>query len=53
MDAITTQFIANKYIIHMDLKVSTLKPNICGWLHSIGLHVAIKPKMVLKGWKQT
>jgi hypothetical protein len=53
MDAITTQFIANKYIVHMDLKMSTLKLNLCGWLHSTWLHTAIKPKMVIKGWKQT
>jgi hypothetical protein len=32
MDVITTQLNANKNI-HMDLKMSTLKPNICGWLH--------------------
>jgi len=42
MDAITTQLIANKYIIHMDLNMSTFKLNICGWLHSTWLHVIIK-----------
>jgi hypothetical protein len=52
MDVITTQLNANKKI-HMDLKMSNLKPNMCGKLHSAWLDVTTKPKLVIKGLKQT
>ena len=36
--------------LKMDMKMSTLKPKICGWLHKAWEHLTCKEEMVKKGW---
>jgi hypothetical protein len=39
--------------LKVDMKMSTLKPKICGWLHKAWEHLTCKEEMVKKGWGHT
>ena len=50
-DIITRQ-LKGKEEIHIDFKMSTLKPHICHWLFNAWKHVSSKTSMIRKGWEQ-
>ena len=52
MEAIAKQLKACEDV-HMDFKMSKLKPHICEWLYVPLTNVSSRIAMVLKGWEQT
>jgi hypothetical protein len=52
MDVFTKQ-LEDGVDLKMDMKMSTLKPKICGWLHKAWEHLTCKEDMVKKGWGHT
>jgi hypothetical protein len=52
MDVFTKQ-LEDGVDLKVDMKMSTLKPKICGWLHKAWKHLTCKEDMVKKGWGHT
>ena len=51
MDTITKQLNGGTNV-HIDFKMSKLKPHICHWLYKAWIHVSSKINMISKGWEQ-
>ena len=51
MDTITKQLNGGTDV-HIDFKMSKLKPHICHWLYKAWIHVSSKINMISKGWEQ-